>query len=218
MRKKSERVPESPRRPESQRGLSRTPASRGGLYCSPACGAGCTRREHDQAVRDADRLVKRLRGSGWRAEVWENLGWHFRAVSGTVQVFGDRRGENGKWRYTCLISDDVGSPRGGSSLWTDKCPDRCHGDPNEAVASMFTSAVAATTRVLEAVYAAARATGALRMDARPLLAKLASASTEQVPAYGKPAAPVRGSAELSPADRALADMVKPGQPRRRLPN
>jgi hypothetical protein len=191
MRKKSERVAEAPRAPVSQSGLSWTPVSRGETYCSPACGAGCTRREYDRAVRDADRLVKRLRGSGWRAEVWENVGWHFRAVSGTVQVYGDRRGEGGRLRYSCLISDDAGSPEGGSVLWTDRCPDRCHDDPNEAVASMFASAVAATTRVLEAVYAAARATGALRMDARPLLAKLASASSEQVPAYGKPAAPPR---------------------------
>jgi hypothetical protein len=195
MRKKSEGVP------ESQRRLSWTPVSRGGLYCSPACGAGCTRKEYDRAVRDADRLVRRLRGSGWRAEVWENLGWHFRAVSGTVQVTGDRRGEGGRLRYTCLISDDVDRSQGGSVLWTDRCPDRCHSDPNEAVASMLDAAVAATVRVVMAVGSAALAAGRAgatgRMADCPTLVEPAGAST---------------------AYKLLVDRARSGRLRRRLPN
>jgi hypothetical protein len=57
-----------------------TPLARGLLYCSPACGAGCTRAAFDRAVRRGDALAKRL-GPGWTSHVWENMGWFYMARS-----------------------------------------------------------------------------------------------------------------------------------------
>lgn len=63
-----------------------TPVRNGGVFCSPGCGRGCTWMEHEQALEDAHRLAKGL-GPGWKPEVWENMGWHFRAVS-----------DDGRWK------------------------------------------------------------------------------------------------------------------------
>jgi len=60
--------------------LSWKPIRNGPIYCSPACGAGCTRAEFDAAHKRGADLVKRL-GRGWTVHVWENLGWHVRADS-----------------------------------------------------------------------------------------------------------------------------------------
>jgi hypothetical protein len=54
-------------------------------YCSPACGRGCTKAEHDEAVRKGNALCKRL-GKGWKPRIWENLGWHFMAEKGDMSV------------------------------------------------------------------------------------------------------------------------------------
>jgi hypothetical protein len=157
-----------------------TPVPRGKTYCSPACGCGCTRRDHDRAVRDADRLVCILAGSGWKSVVWENSGWHFGAVSGPVQVYGDRRGRNGRLRYTCLISDLVDGSPGGSLIWTAQTS-HPYDDPSEAVADEFKKALLATTGVVRAVYAAYEASGGPTVGllplAKTLLLKLAAQIT-----------------------------------------
>jgi hypothetical protein len=138
-----------------------TPVRRGKTYCSSACGSGCTVREHQRAVRDADALVKKLRGTGWRAVVWENLGWHFRAVSGPVQVYGNRCGPRGILRYSCLISDQLEVSVGGSVLWTTK--DKFHSDPNQAVEHELRSAHEALLRIGSVVLVATRVTGTQRV-------------------------------------------------------
>lgn len=46
-----------------------------------------------EAKRLAAELVKRMKGSGWRPVVFENMGWHWRAVSGPVQVYPSRDGK-----------------------------------------------------------------------------------------------------------------------------
>lgn len=52
------------------------PQLRGAIYCSPACGHGCTFEAFDRAYEQATTLATRL-GRGWTPRVWENLGWHF---------------------------------------------------------------------------------------------------------------------------------------------
>ena len=52
----------------------------GGVYCAPDCGRGCTEAEFDAATEMATRFASAL-GPGWAIDVWENLGWHGRAVS-----------------------------------------------------------------------------------------------------------------------------------------
>ena len=61
----------------------------GDKYCAPACGRGCTVKEHREAVELADKLVALL-GPGWKPVVWENLGWHYRATKGLITVYETR--------------------------------------------------------------------------------------------------------------------------------
>ena len=57
----------------------------GGGYCSPACGAGCSREDHERAVASARGLAARL-GDGWEPVVWENQGWYWQARCGVHEV------------------------------------------------------------------------------------------------------------------------------------
>lgn len=71
--------------------LSWTPRRRGKVYCSPACGGGCTWADYRRASRRAEDLAVAL-GPGWSAVVWENLGWFWKAANGNAEVRpeGDR--------------------------------------------------------------------------------------------------------------------------------
>lgn len=64
----------------------------GPRYCSPACGAGCTWLQYTQAVQSAERLAA-LCGTGFVPDVWENLGWHYKAVNEKrrIEVYPDGR-------------------------------------------------------------------------------------------------------------------------------
>lgn len=70
-----------------------TAVKQGDIYCSPGCGRGCTQEEFDDATRRGEALATEL-GAGWRARVWENLGWHFAAISpsGGIKVHPVRTG------------------------------------------------------------------------------------------------------------------------------
>lgn len=62
--------------------------------CAPWCGAGCTETEWQTATSRAETLAAYL-GHGWKAEVWENLGWHWKVVhvSGVEVYPHQHRGE-----------------------------------------------------------------------------------------------------------------------------
>lgn len=60
--------------------LSWKPKRKGLVYCSPACGAGCTHAAYTKAHKLADALVKKCQkeaGGKWEKRVHENLGWHY---------------------------------------------------------------------------------------------------------------------------------------------
>lgn len=57
----------------------------GVFYCSPRCGAHCTRAAFETATRKAAALCKRL-GPGWEPRVWENMGWFYSAQKGVTEV------------------------------------------------------------------------------------------------------------------------------------
>lgn len=57
------------------------------VYCSPACGHGCTRAEYEECRAHARELCARL-GKGWKPDVWENVGWHYAARRGVVHIHG----------------------------------------------------------------------------------------------------------------------------------
>lgn len=59
------------------------PVLNGPTYCSPACGAGCTREAFERAMTLSERLAKECEsklGGTWKPRVHENLGWHWSVV------------------------------------------------------------------------------------------------------------------------------------------
>ena len=60
-----------------------TPIRNGIIYCSPACGAGCTHEAYEEAVSLAVALAQKCNkeiGGNWEPRVHENLGWHWCVV------------------------------------------------------------------------------------------------------------------------------------------
>jgi hypothetical protein len=98
-----------------------------GIYCSPACGGGCTHREFTDATRRAAKLAARL-GDGWKPRVWENLGWHYTVELGDAKRGGIsiHEGANGYWY---LMGD---APSCGIPAWSHPT-DREFRDPKDAV-------------------------------------------------------------------------------------
>ena len=73
------------------------PRSRlGGIYCSPACGGGCTRADYDRAVRASKALAERM-GEGWEPQVWENLGWYCAVKKGIASIRPPSRNYDNKY-------------------------------------------------------------------------------------------------------------------------
>jgi len=64
--------------------LSSKPVRRGTFFGSAACCRGrlCTLAAFEQATAEARELRNHL-GPGWKAHVWENLGWHYRVTLGS---------------------------------------------------------------------------------------------------------------------------------------
>ena len=63
--------------------LSREPIRNGDIYCSPACGAGCTHAAFEEATKRAKALAILCTakiGGIWKPVVTENLGWHWCVV------------------------------------------------------------------------------------------------------------------------------------------
>lgn len=65
-----------------------TPVRKGDIYCSPGCGGDCTYEDYLKAQLNAEKLARKL-GPRWKPDVWENLGWHCRAISsnGAIKVY-----------------------------------------------------------------------------------------------------------------------------------
>lgn len=65
--------------------LSWKPVLHGRMYCSPACGAKCTKVAHDRAAMKAGELADYL-GKGWKPRVWENMAWFWEVSNGILSV------------------------------------------------------------------------------------------------------------------------------------
>jgi hypothetical protein len=63
-----------------------TPVRKGSIYCSPACGARCTYKDFQLANRKAEALLARMKTGGWKADVWENMGWHYALRHDTLEI------------------------------------------------------------------------------------------------------------------------------------
>lgn len=91
--------------------LSWTPVANGLIYCAPACGHGCTQIQYGTAIHQAMALAMKL-GPGWEPNVWENLGWHYKAISpcGLIKVHKPQDG-----LYTAFF----GTPDSGGRWFAD---------------------------------------------------------------------------------------------------
>lgn len=63
------------------------PKRHGAIYCSSACGGGCTWAAYRAAKKAAKDLCARMDTSGWEPRVHENLGWHWGIVNGLLEVW-----------------------------------------------------------------------------------------------------------------------------------
>jgi hypothetical protein len=104
------------------------PVRRGEVYCAPACGRKCTWAEYQQAKERLDTL-KLILGRGWRGEVWENLGWHYKAISSCGRIKVHASHYNNKVTYSAFLGADDSA--GGT--WVSE-PFR---DPKKAVAQVI---------------------------------------------------------------------------------
>lgn len=94
--------------------LSWKPVTRGHLYCSPACGCGCTRAAFEAATLAAQKLAERL-GKGWKPNVWENCGWHYSVISSCGKWKVHPHTYKGVTDYTVFLGD-AGRPGG---VWAE---------------------------------------------------------------------------------------------------
>lgn len=107
----------------------------------------------DDAQREAQNLIAQLYGAGWKPIVHENMGWHYKAVSGPVQVYPSGVGDG---RYWCMVGSNPEGDIGGAGFWTPQRT-RCFKDPNRAVKDAMTHVYAFVERVNQVVVAAERA-------------------------------------------------------------
>jgi hypothetical protein len=76
------------------------PIRKGDIYCSPACGMGCTHADFEKAVFASQALAAEL-GAGWATRVWDNLGWHWEVSKGKLIINQNKHDRH----YTAYIRD-----------------------------------------------------------------------------------------------------------------
>lgn len=107
---------------------------------------GCASREI--ALCYANALVKKLRGTGWKPVVFENVGWHWRAISGPVQVYPAHSND---LRFWCMIGSHP-------SFWTPTGA-RNFKDPNRAVREALSYVYPFVQQINLTLHAAEKAAG-----------------------------------------------------------
>jgi hypothetical protein len=135
----------------ARRQLSWKPVRKGTIYCAPACGRGCTYVEYQQAKANAENLKRRLNGKGWKIEVYENLGWHFKVRNDYLNVYGKEFAD----KYSCLMADTK-EGAGGLSLWH---VNNYAKDPNVSVRKQIEHAEAVVSILVQAVNGARKSAG-----------------------------------------------------------
>jgi hypothetical protein len=103
------------------------PIRKGDVYCSRACGAGCTWKSYLTAKKRAEALVKRLNKSTdleWKAHVWENMAWYYSARSKCgrfdVHAYNDL---GGPWTYHAMLNEPNEIPGGKWVGRSDESPE-----------------------------------------------------------------------------------------------
>lgn len=82
------------------------------------------------AQKLAGELIKKLKGSGWKAEYWQNGDWHIKFINGGLQLHVNIY--DGKFTYACYLNEN-GS--GSNAYWA--LEESRFLDPNKAVAAQL---------------------------------------------------------------------------------
>ena len=84
-----------------------TPVRNGDVFCSPACGYGCTLEEYKRAAAGAAAIAAAL-GDGWKPNLHENMGWYFSASKGGATVrYNDGTGDFSAYIDTATFGGPV---------------------------------------------------------------------------------------------------------------
>lgn len=78
----------------------------------------------NEAVEAALKLLQKMKSSGWKSRVHENMGWHYSLERGPLKLYEEFHW--GKPSYSCLLGVGIG----GHGFWL--LNDICR-DPNIAV-------------------------------------------------------------------------------------
>lgn len=111
------------------------PVRRGATYCSLACGYGCTHAAFLEAHEEAKKTIATLKTKGWKAKVWENIGWHW-ALTNTIcgiSLHANRYNPDKKWHFSTLASSVTGSSHGDMDINFVQGET----DPNRAIAKQI---------------------------------------------------------------------------------
>lgn len=76
------------------------------------------------AISKAKKLLKKVKGKGWKISVWENLGWHYCLRGDFISLY-----EHQDKTYHAMISTDIDGI-GGLAMWTGN---RYYKNPNTAI-------------------------------------------------------------------------------------
>lgn len=96
-------------------------------YCSPACGAGCTKKQYEAAKRRGEEARQKMRTpDAWTVHIWENMGWYSSLECAGMSVKIEASG-----KYWCLFTS--GELNGsGESFWTARAT-FMYASPQDAV-------------------------------------------------------------------------------------
>lgn len=107
-------------------------------------GYGTTKAE---AAAEGKKLLSKLKGTGWKLSLWQNLGWCFKVTQGPVSV------HETCGKYWAMVSDNPNDASFGANIWTE-ARTRSYADPNKAVARAIKLARDMLGELTEAVEAA----------------------------------------------------------------
>lgn len=88
-----------------------------------------------EALIQAKALVKKLKTGKWKPVVWENMGWHFKAV----EEFGHMAIYANWWRNSWYYSPAYCPIKGGAGTPATFCTRVSYRDPNKAVQAQLKS-------------------------------------------------------------------------------
>ena len=125
------------------------PVVRGAVYCSPACGGGCTRKDFNRAMQTAQALLRKMKSKGWILDVWENNGWHCALQSKDGLELHVSFDHSGRPSYWCLAQYPL--PFGSASGH--------YKDPNRAVKAALSASLLKVNDLAAKVNRAARRIG-----------------------------------------------------------